>query len=103
MKKVQTPINGVVEPDFLKYLEDTFSRWNQLFTEGVSLGTREVAKFEAVMQGARLNAHAGFTPVAHRHFPDNADQEHFTVEIYQNTKAIAEETPLFVFDTPIHH
>ena len=57
MKSKYAPINGVVEPDFLKYLEDTFSQWHKLWEDGVTLGTREIFKFENVLKGASLNAH----------------------------------------------
>ena len=42
--KGNAPINGVVEPDFLEYLEKQFKRWQQLAENGVALGSREVAK-----------------------------------------------------------
>ena len=30
MEKSVTPLNGIVEPDFLEYLDKTFKRWQQL-------------------------------------------------------------------------
>ena len=42
--KSYAPINGVVEPDFLEYLKETFRKWQQYHEEGVALGSREIAK-----------------------------------------------------------
>ena len=44
MEKSVTPLNGIVEPDFLEYLDKTFKRWQQLAAQGVTLGSREIAK-----------------------------------------------------------
>ena len=64
--KGNAPINGVVEPDFLEYLEKQFKRWQQLAENGVALGSREVAKLTDTIYGARLNARFGFEAVMHR-------------------------------------
>ena len=101
MEKKNVPINGVIEPDFLKYLEDTFSRWHKLWEDGVTLGTREISKFENVLMGAKLNAHTGFMPSMHRGSNEETEQNHYTVLIYKNQKAMETEPPLFTFDTPI--
>lgn len=99
--KGNAPINGVVEPDFLEYLEKQFKRWKQLAENGVALGSREVAKLTDTIYGARLNARFGFEAVMHRG-PDEEGQEHFTVLIYKNRDAAATEKPLYSFDTPIY-
>lgn len=103
MKKYTGPIHGIVEPDFLEYLEETFKRWQQLAAGGVTLGSREIAKFTDTMHGARLNAGYGFEAVTHRG-QDEEGQEHFTVAIYVNREAVKAEgaTPLYTFDTPIY-
>lgn len=99
--KKNTPMNGIVEPDFLKYLEKTFKRWQQLADQGVALGSREIAKLTYTIYGARLNARFGFEPITHRG-PDEEGQEHFTVMIYRNREAAEKEKPLYTFDAPIH-
>lgn len=99
--KGNAPINGVVEPDFLEYLEKQFKRWQQLAENGVALGSREVAKLTDTIYGARLNARFGFEAVMHRG-PDEEGQGHFTVLIYKNRDAAATEKPLYSFDTPIY-
>ena len=57
--KSYTPINGVVEPDFLEYLKETFRKWQQYHKEGVTLGSREIAKLSNMVAGARLNSRLG--------------------------------------------
>lgn len=101
MKNKYTPINGVVEPDFLKYLEDTFSRWNKLFDECVTLGMREISKFENVLIGANLNAHIGFEAYTHMGWDETTGRKHYTVLIFKNRREMEKEPPLYTFDTPI--
>lgn len=101
MKSKYAPINGVIEPDFLKYLEDTFSKWNKLFEDGVTLGTREIFKFENVLKGASLNAHTGFAAYTHRGWNEETERNHYTVLIYKNQRAMETEPPLYTFNTPI--
>lgn len=50
-KKTHTPINGVVEPDFLEYLNKKFQQWNDFYEQGISLGSREIANFATTVQG----------------------------------------------------
>lgn len=95
------PINGIVEPDFLKYLEETFTRWKKLWEDGITLGSREIMKFESVLKGARLNAHTGFIPVTNREWNEETKQNHYTMLIYQNQKAMETGQSLYSFDTPI--
>ena len=66
MEKSVTPLNGIVEPDFLEYLDKTFKRWQQLAAQGVTLGSREIAKLTDTVYGAKLNARYGFEAVARR-------------------------------------
>ena len=101
MEKSVTPLNGIVEPDFLEYLDKTFKRWQQLAAQGVTLGSREIAKLTDTIYGARLNARFGFEAVMHRG-PDEEGKEHFTVLIYKNRDAVATEKPLYSFSTPIY-
>lgn len=61
-----TPLNGIMEPDFLEYLDKTFKRWQQLADQGVTLGSREIAKLTDTVYGARLNARYGFEAITHR-------------------------------------
>lgn len=63
MEKSVTPLNGIVEPDFLEYLDKTFKRWQQLAAQGVTLGSREIAKLTDTVYGAKLNARYGFEAV----------------------------------------
>ena len=70
--KSYTPINGVVEPDFLEYLKETFRKWQQYHEEGVTLGSREIAKLSNVVEGARINSRFGFEKFANR-FTDIPD------------------------------
>lgn len=98
----QMAINGVVEPDFLEYVEETFSKWNKLFEDGITLGTREITKFESAVNGGKLNSRFGFFSISHRGWNEETQQNHYTITIYKNIKASTSEKPLFVFDTPIH-
>ena len=95
------PINGVVEPDFLEYLKKTFQGWQQYFKEGVTLGSREIAKLTDTTYGAKLNARYGFEAVTRRE-PDEEGQDRFTLMIYKNREAVENDQPLYHFTTPIH-
>lgn len=95
------PINGVVEPDFLEYLKKTFQGYQQYFEEGVTLGTREIAKLQERVMGAKLNSRFGFEVVAHRGL-DDEDQDRFTLMIYKNREAVENDPPLYHFTTPIY-
>ena len=99
-KETYTPTNGVVEPDFLEYLSKKFRQWDELYEQGISLGSREIANFATTVQGAKLNAHFGFEPVSYR--GANADgQEQFTLLIYKNREAVKTGKPLYHFSTKI--
>ena len=95
------PINGVVEPDFLEYLKETFQRWQQNFEEGVTTGTREIAKMQERVMGAKLNSRYGFEVVVHRD-NDEDGQERFSLLIYKNREAVETEKPLYVFSVAIY-
>lgn len=101
MKKSIAPLNGIVEPDFLEYLDKTFKRWQQLADQGVTLGSREIAKLTDTIYGARLNARYGFEVITNRG-PDEEGQEHFTVMFYRNREVAETEKPLYTFSTPIY-
>lgn len=101
MEKSVTPLNGIVEPDFLEYLDKTFKRWQQLADQGVTLGRREIAKLTDTVYGAKLNARYGFEAVARRE-PDEEGQDRFTLMIYKNREAVENDPPLYHFTTPIH-
>lgn len=101
MEKSVTPLNGIVEPDFLEYLDKTFKRWQQLAAQGVTLGSREIAKLTDTVYGAKLNARYGFEAVARRE-PDEEGQDRFTLMIYKNREAVENDPPLYHFTTPIH-
>lgn len=101
MEKNMIPTNGIVEPDFLEYLTKTFKHWQQLHTEGVTLGGREIAKLTATVQGAKLNARFGFEAVTNRG-TDDEGQERFTLMIYKNREAEEAGKPLYHFSTQIH-
>lgn len=101
-KATLTPTNGVIEPDFLEYLARTFDRWGKLPTEKVTLGTREIAKFEDVLMGAKLNARFGFEAATHRGISDNDGMEHYTLLIYKNREAQEAGETLYSFDTIIY-
>lgn len=96
------PINGVVEPDFLEYLKETFRKWQQYHKEGVALGNREIAKLSNVVAGARLNSRFGFEKFANR-FTDEEGQEWFSLLIYKNREEMEiDAEPLYLFATKIH-
>ncbi len=101
-KTALTPINGVIEPDFLEYLARTFDRWQKLPAQEVTLGTREIAKFEDVLLGAKLNSRYGFEIKTTREVSDEDGMEHYTVLIHKKQGTEKEEKPLFTFDTPIY-
>ncbi len=99
--KSYTPINGVVEPDFLEYLKETFRKWQQYHKEGVALGSREIAKLSNVVDGARINSRFGFEKFANR-FTDEEGQEWFSLMIYKNREEMEIDVePLFHFATKI--
>lgn len=100
--KSYTPVNGVVEPDFLEYLKETFRKWQQYHKEGVALGSREVAKLSNVAEGARLNSRYGFEKSA-RHFTDDGGQEWFSLMIYKNREELEiDAEPLYCFASRIY-
>lgn len=99
-KKTHTPTNGVVEPDFLEYLNKKFKQWDGLYEQGISLGSREIANFAATVQGAKLNARFGFETVLDRG-SDEEGQERFNFSIYRNREAVKTEGPLYHFSTKI--
>ena len=101
-KVTLTPTNGVIEPDFLEYLARTFDRWGKLPTEKVTLGTREIAKFEDVLMGAKLNARYGFEAAKHREISEEDGLEHYTLQIYESREAQEVGEPLYSFDTIIY-
>ncbi len=97
--KNYAPINGVVEPDFLEYLKETFKKWQQYHNEGVALGSREIAKLSNVVDGARMNSRFGFEKFTH-HFTDGEGQEWFSLMIYKNREEMEiDAEPLFHFTT----
>lgn len=98
--KAYTPINGIVEPDFLEYLTKTFKRWKSLYENQVAVGTREISKFMATIQGARLNSRFGFEAVTHQG-TDKEGENSFTLMIYKNREAVETGEPLFSFSVPI--
>ncbi len=96
------PINGVVEPDFLEYLKETFRKWQQYYREGVTLGSREIAMLSNVVTGAKMNARFGFEKYA-QHFMDEDGQEWFSLMIYRNREELEIDTePLYCFATKIY-
>lgn len=103
MAKVELmPTNGVIEPDFLEYLARTFDRWRKLPTEKVTLGTREISKFQDILMGAKLNARFGFEVATHRGVSDEDGKEHYTVMIYKNREEKEAGNTLYSFDTEIY-
>ena len=100
--KSYAPINGVVEPDFLEYLKETFKKWQQYHSEGVELGGREIAKLSNMVDGARMNSRFGFEKFTH-YFTDKEGQELFSLMIYKNREEMEiDAEPLFHFTTKIH-
>lgn len=100
--KNYSPINGVVEPDFLEYLKETFRKWQQYYREGVTLGSREIAVLSNMVAGARMNARFGFEKYVQR-FTDKDGQEWFTLMIYRNwEEAEIGAEPLYSFETKIY-
>jgi hypothetical protein len=100
--KNYAPINGVVEPDFLEYLKETFKKWQQYHSEGVALGGREIAKLSNMVDGARMNSRFGFEKFTH-HFTDKEGQEWFSLMIYKNREEMEiDAEPLFYFTTKIN-
>lgn len=95
------PENRVVEPDFLEYLVRTFDRWQKLSMEGVTLGTREIAKFQNILMGAKLNSRFGFDATIKREILEEDGLEHYILRIYRNRKAVKKGMPLYTFDTVI--
>lgn len=69
----------------MEYLDKTFKRWQQLAAQGVTLGSREIAKLTDTVYGAKLNARYGFEAVARRE-PDEEGQDRFTLMIYKTVK-----------------
>ena len=96
------PIKGRIEQNFLEYLVITFNRWQDLADEKVTLGTREIAKFENVVMGAKLNSCFGFETVIRREISDKDNNDHYTLLIYKNQEMKEAKEPLFIFDTRIH-
>lgn len=101
-KERQYPINGIVEPYFLEYLVSTFEHWNRLRAEKVALGTREIAKFENVVMGAKMNSRFGFEAVIRRGILDKDNEEHYILLIYRNREKMEAKEPLYSFDTKIY-
>ena len=100
MNKEYVPTNGIVEPDFLEYIKKTFKHWNKLYENGITLGSREIAKFKSTVYGAKLNARFGFEAVTHRGL-DEEGQEWFALLIYKNREAVDIEMPLYKFRTKL--
>lgn len=94
------PINGIIEPDFLDHLTKTFKRWNELFENGVSVGSREIAKFSATMQGAKMNARFGFEWAMPRK-TDEEGQERINLYIYKNRETMEKGMPLYYFTAKV--
>lgn len=101
MQKERAQLNGIMEPDFLEYLEKTFKRWQQLAEQGVTLGGREIAKLTDTIYGARINSRYGFETVTRRE-KNEEDQEYLTVTFYKDRKAVEMNRPLYTFSTPVH-
>lgn len=100
--KNYNPINGVVEPDFFEYLKETFKKWQKYYIEGITLGSREIAKMLNMVDGARLNSRFGFEKFSQR-FMDEEGQEWFSIMIYKNREdAEIDVEPLYSFATKIH-
>ena len=99
----QAPINGIIEPDYLQYLKETFKRWQQLKEEEITLGTREIAKLTQTLEGAKLNCRYGFSYEIQRSAPED-DTQLIQLKIYQAINPYTGEmksTALFTFEAEI--
>lgn len=102
MENKMQAINGIIEPDFLQYLTQTFKDWKKLYEEKTALGTREIAKLQWIVYGAKCNAHIGFEVHSIRSFKEETGQEHFSLWIFKNKEEMEAGKPLYTFDAPIY-
>lgn len=96
-KKNKYPINGVIEPDFLEYLQKKFRQWQQYYSRGISVGSREIAALENTIKGAKMNAHIGFEYM----FDYETQQEYISLEFYENKEKKAAGIPIYTFGSKI--
>lgn len=93
-KKNNCPINGVIEPDFLEYLEKKFKQWQRYHSEGISIGSREIAALENTVKGAKMNAHLGFEYMIEL----DTKREYIRLEIFGNKEKKAAGEPIYTFE-----
>ncbi len=95
------PTKGIVEKELLEHIKKTFKRWEEYYEAKTTLGTREIAKLQDRLIGAKLNARYGFEAVMQRN-RDNEEGEYLTLVIYKSKEAVETEEPLYFFTTKIY-
>lgn len=92
------PIPGTVEARFLKYLEDTFSRWQKLKEDGVEVGSRETSKLSQRLYGASDNAANGFEFEFSPHTQREDGTHIIRLGIYADVDAYKKQDALMEFE-----
>lgn len=95
------PTKGIVEKELLEHIKKTFKRWEEYYETKTTLGTREIAKLQDRLIGAKLNARYGFEAVMQRN-RDNEEGEYLTLVIYRSKETVETEEPLYFFTTKIY-
>ena len=101
-EKDYTAINGVVEPDFLNYLQSTFKEWQRLAEQKTALGSRAISKANQIIEGARLNAHAGFTYHFRVKERETDGKEVIRLQIFTNCNKEVAGEPQYTFEAEIY-
>lgn len=98
-EKTMIPINNQIEPDFLEYVKKTFKRWNELHTQGVTVGVRELNNFAFILKGASMNSHLGFKYNFNPRGTDEEGNQAITLKLYIRPDQIdpAADRPYFEF------
>lgn len=96
------PTKGIVEKELLEHIKKTFKRWEEYYETKITLGTREIAKLQDRLIGAKLNARYGFEAVMQRNRDNEEKGEYLTLVIYRSKEAVETEEPLYFFTTKIY-
>lgn len=97
------PINRIVEPDFLNYLQTTFKEWQRLAEQKTPLGSRMLSKTANIIEGARLNAHNGFT-YSFKYIPQKKGENNIIrLQIFTSCNKHLDGEPQYTFETEIYN
>lgn len=100
-KHKKSEVKDLIQPKFLEYVCETFERWQKLFEEGITLGSREIARFENVIKGAKLNSKGDFEYMTFRNRDDSEGKSKYALWIFESKEAVEKGIVAYDFEVQI--